>query len=114
MSRRSASSGVANPKVEALQKELADLKIAAIEASTVESSAEQVASHEFDKLGPNEQAAASLGVHPESWKPISFMNNKHYDQLKRANALDDDLARRIEAYRSIASGGAQAAVATAC
>lgn len=27
----------------------------------------------FDQLTPTEQSAASLGVHPDEWKPISFM-----------------------------------------
>ena len=31
------------------------------------------------------------------------MNNAHYDQLMKTNALDDNLARRIEAYRNVAS-----------
>ena len=30
------------------------------------------------------------------------MNNKHYDSLMKSNALDDNLARRIEAYRVVA------------
>ena len=38
-----------------------------------------------------------------TWKPIGFMNNAHYDQLMKTNALDDNLARRIEAYRNVAS-----------
>ena len=29
-------------------------------------------------------------------KPIGFLNNAHYDQLMKSNALDEDLARRIE------------------
>tara|TARA_Y100000817_G_scaffold187821_2_gene146784 strand:- start:2468 stop:2821 length:354 start_codon:yes stop_codon:yes gene_type:complete len=52
-------------------------------------------------LTPVEQAAGSLGVDPEAWKPIKFMNNAHYDSLLTANALDDNLARRIEAYRNV-------------
>lgn len=55
----------------------------------------------FDQLTPTEQAAASLGVDPNALKPISFMNNKHYESLIKANALDDNLARRIEAYRVV-------------
>ena len=50
----------------------------------------------FDRLTPCEQAAGSLGVHPEAWKPITFMNNHHYKNLIEANAIDDELARRIE------------------
>ena len=42
-------------------------------------------------------------MHPEAWKPIKFMNNSHFDTLIKANALDDTLARRIEAFRSVAA-----------
>ena len=57
----------------------------------------------FEKLNPVEQSAASLGVDPEAWKPIKFMNEAHFDALLKNNALDDALARRIEAFRSISS-----------
>ena len=60
-------------------------------------------SHEFDKLNPVEQSAASLGVNPASWKPIAFLNNGHYNQLIQANMLDDTLAQRIEVYRTVAA-----------
>jgi hypothetical protein len=53
---------------------------------------------EFEKLSPIEQSAASLGVHPDSFKPIAFLNNAHYQQLINANLLDDDLARRIQVF----------------
>lgn len=65
--------------------------------------------HNFDGLSPVEQSAANLGVNPDSWKPIQFLNNAHYQQLIEANMLDDDLARRIEAYRMVAAGGTTAA-----
>lgn len=58
---------------------------------------------QFDQLSGTEQAAGSLGVHPEAWKPIKFMNNAHYESLIKSNALDDDLARRIEAFRHVAA-----------
>jgi len=57
----------------------------------------------FEQLSGVEKAAGSLGVHPDSWKPIKFMNNAHYDQLMKANAIDDSLARRIEAFRHVAA-----------
>ena len=60
-------------------------------------------SAEFEKLTATEQSAASLGVNPNEWKPISFMNNGHYDQLRANNMLDGDLARRIEAYRVVST-----------
>lgn len=37
-----------------------------------------------------------------------FMNNAHFDTLLKNNALDDDLARRIEAFRSVASASEEA------
>ena len=58
---------------------------------------------QFDQLTATEQAAGSLGVHPEAWKPIKFMNNAHFKTLIDANALDDTLARRIQAFRTVAA-----------
>jgi len=72
-------------------------------AGVADVASQNVHCHEFDQLSPTEQSAASLGVNPSSWKPISFLNNKHYDALIKANMLDDSLARRIEAYRAVAS-----------
>ena len=137
--RRSTSSG--SPHVAQLQKELADLKNTATQAAidTVETPGLE-STISFDSLNENEKSAASLGVHPESWKPIvrsppcqsmpdhaspcqtmpvhtksltcacvfvcaieqGFMNNAHYDTLIKSNALDSDLARRIEAYKLVA------------
>lgn len=74
-------------------------------------------------------AIANLQVHPDSWRPIGFMNvraaleqhdmllfkhdlpltqcfvlqNAHYEQLRKTNALDDNLARRIDACTLAAS-----------
>ena len=89
-----------------LQKELKDLKETAIESAAADSIAAKspaVETPSFDSLSRTEQAAASLGVAPESWKPIAFMNNAHYQNLLNSNALDDTLARRIEAYKTVAS-----------
>ena len=102
MSRRAPASK--DTHVQALQKELQDLKQAATEIENTNAAADaEPNTAEFDRLNPTEQAAGSLGVHPESWKPISFMNASHYDNLIKANMLDDDLARRIEAYRTVAA-----------
>ena len=90
-----------------LRSELADLKV-----STNRMDCEVIstpASHEFDKLSSVEQSAASLGVNPDSWKPIAFLNNAHYTALTSANMLDDTLARRIEAYRFVATPSGVAA-----
>ena len=95
--------------VGALQSELKALKEAqqmtpcASTPSTSEGEPASGLKLTFDQLTPTEQAAASLGVDPNAYKPIAFMNNQHYDSLIRANALDDQLARRIEAYRVVAT-----------
>ena len=104
--RRGPTSG-APPHVEQLQKELGDLKstaVAANQADRLAASGAEAAptTPSFDQLSGTEKSAASLGVHPEAWKPIGFMNNAHYEQLMKSNALDDNLARRIEAYRTVA------------
>ena len=108
--RRPAQNG-SSPHVAQLQKELGDLKKASVAADVANNLAETGAetatsTPSFDSLNHTEKSAASLGVHPESWKPIGFLNNGHYDQLMKSNALDDDLARRIEAYRVVAEKSA--------
>ena len=96
----------ANEQVAALQKDLKYLKQAAanpivgLEDPSPETNAPKAAA--FDTLTNVEKSAASLGVHPDAWKPIAFMNNAHYTQLITSNALDGDLARRIESYRTVA------------
>ena len=87
----------------AVRRDLSDLKTTALEAnrldqvdSTVRPEGAEAAAA-YDQLAVHEQAAASLGVHPDALKPISFMNAGHYEQLRKSNALSDDLARRIEA-----------------
>lgn len=59
----------------------------------------------WNDLTPTEQSAASLGVEPDAWKPIEFMNTAHYSTLIKNNAIDSDLAKQLEAYKSVASGG---------
>ena len=107
MSRRAPTSNVTDHAM-AVQKGLSDLK----ETYQAQTRADNVAaampegatpSEAFDSLSNVEQSAASLGVHPDSWKPIGFMNASHYDTLLKSNALDDNLARRIEAYRTVAT-----------
>ena len=91
-----------------LRNELESLKTTAQQVEVAGAMAEQATVHidanqAFDNLTGAEQAAGSLGVHPEAWKPIKFMNNRHYAQLIASNALDDNLARRIEAFRHVAT-----------
>lgn len=94
-----------NAEVERLRADLDEMKRAAAQADNAVDVgacvADSTAEHEFDKLSPVEQSAASLGVAPGSFKPIEFLNNGHYKQLISANLLDDNLARRIEAYRVV-------------
>jgi hypothetical protein len=61
---------------------------------------------EFDKLTPTEQQAATLGVHPESFKPLSDLNNAHFEVLRQANALSPSLEAQIRAFRAVAEGSA--------
>ena len=49
-------------ELEALKKQTAVIEATAAPSDTV--------AHQFDKLNGTEQAAGSLGVHPEAWNPI--------------------------------------------
>lgn len=77
MSVRRASTGPSSAHATQLQKELGDLKATALaanaanglEASGAEASANAPS---FDSLSGTEKSAASLGVHPEAWKPIGY------------------------------------------
>ena len=91
-----------------IQKELADLKSTAEEAARADNVATAMPegaanTPSFEELSNVEQSAASLGVHPDAWKPIAFMNNAHHASLLKANALDETLARRIEAFRAVSA-----------
>jgi len=59
----------------------------------------------FEDLSHTEQACASLGVSPDQFRPLAFLNNGHYDQLIKSNMVDDNLVRRLEAYKIVASRG---------
>ena len=93
----------------AVRRDLQGLKETAQEANRLDNLDQTVrpdgteAAAAYDSLLPHEQAAASLGAHPDALKPIGFMNAAHYENLKKSNALSDDLARRIEAYKVVAS-----------
>jgi hypothetical protein len=66
MSRRVAPSG-SPPHVEQLQKELGQLKEAAIAANVADNAAAagaETAAPSFDSLSGAEKSAASLGIHP--------------------------------------------------
>jgi hypothetical protein len=55
----------------------------------------------WDDLSETEKSAASLGVGPDDWKPIAFMNTSHYETLLKKNVLAGPLAQKIEAFKEI-------------
>ena len=59
----------------------------------------------WESLSETEKSAASIGVAPDAWKPISFMNEAHYTELLKKNALDSRLTQQIEAFKTVASSG---------
>lgn len=59
----------------------------------------------WNDLTPTERSAASLGVDPNAWKPIGFLNTAHYDTLLKTNAIDEELAKKLEAFKKVSSGG---------
>lgn len=69
--------------------------IAAVRASTEQNQLT------WEQLTETEKSAASIGVSPDAWKPITFMNNAHYSELLRKNSLDGRLTQQIEAYKSV-------------
>ena len=106
MSRRVAP----DTRIAALQLELAQLREASLATDSalgqdVSAPSKESAGQAFEALNQTEQAAASLGVNPESWRPIGFLNQSHYNTLRKNNALDDTLVRRIEAFRAVALQG---------
>ena len=107
MSARKAEPNV-NEHAAAIQKGLADLK----ETYEAQNRADNIAasvpegetpSAAFDGLTPVEQSAASLGVHPDSWKPIGVMNSSPYDTQRKSHARADTRARRSQAVRNLAT-----------
>lgn len=95
-------------KTEQMRSELGDLEKVARQidrdANVEASGASKIdISAEFEKLTSTEQSAASLGVNPNEFRPIQFMNNAHYANLKANNMLGGDLARRIEAFRVVST-----------
>tara|TARA_B100000963_G_scaffold345948_1_gene350616 strand:+ start:936 stop:1211 length:276 start_codon:yes stop_codon:yes gene_type:complete len=58
----------------------------------------------FEDLTATEQSAATIGVHPEAWKPISWLNAGHYTELLKKNALAGRLTQQIEAFKQVAAG----------
>ena len=105
-----------NAYADTLRRDLAALKAAAgtvceeprttaLDTECCDKMASKVSSDgpTFDQLTPTEQAAGSLGVHPDALRPIAFMNAAHLDTLRKNNALDANLSAKIEAYRTVAT-----------
>jgi len=57
----------------------------------------------FEALSETEKSAATIGVSPDAWKPISWLNQGHYTELLRKNALGGRLTQQIEAFKTVAS-----------
>lgn len=47
-----------------------------------------------------QDAASKLNVDPNALKPIGWLNEAHYVQLYKKNALEENFARQIEAFRA--------------
>jgi len=111
MSLRNDTTTVASPSVVAVRNGLNAMRAAEIQAQrdaelrTEVTSGPSEAGLRFQDLSPTERSAASLGVDPSDWKPISFLNTSHYSTLLKSNVLDGPLAQKIEAYKSVAAGG---------
>ena len=54
------------------------------------------AAPDFAGLSEPEKSAALIGVAPDAWKPISWLNQGHYGELLRKNALAGRLTQQIE------------------
>lgn len=60
----------------------------------------------FDQLTTTEQQAASLGVHPDAFRPLAELNKQHFESLRKANALDPQLESNIRAFQAVSEGRA--------
>jgi len=57
----------------------------------------------FDQLTEVEKSAATIGVSPEAWRPIGWMNEAHYGELLKNNVLAGRLTQQIEAFKTVAA-----------
>ena len=57
----------------------------------------------FDQLSELEKSAATIGVSPEAWRPIGWMNEAHYGELLKNNVLGGRLTQQIEAFKTVAA-----------
>ena len=87
--------------VEKMRNEIESLKQAQVAISATQAGSPL----SFDDLSHTEQACASLGVGPEEFRPLGWLNNGHFDALLKNNQMDDTLVRRLEAYKVVAERG---------
>ena len=89
MSVRSTSKRVGATHAEKLRTDIDTFRTATVAAAAVE--------HDitFDSLTETEKSAALIGVNPDDWKPIAFMNDAHYTTLLKKNALGGRLTQQI-------------------
>ena len=59
---------------------------------------------DFESLTETERNAATIGVAPDAWKPINWLNQGHYGELLRNNALSGRLTQQIESFKLVSSG----------
>lgn len=74
---------------------------AASERALEISAAAEGACLSMEELNETERSAATIGVSPDAWKPIGWMNASHYHTLLTGNALGGRLAQQIEAYKTV-------------
>jgi hypothetical protein len=48
----------------------------------------------FEELTETEKSAATIGVSPDEWKPIGWMNEAHYGELLKNNVLAGRLTQQ--------------------
>ena len=60
---------------------------------------------QFEQLSETEKSVATMGISPDEWKPIAFMNEAHYGTLLEKNLLGSRLTQQIEAYKAVAQQG---------
>lgn len=97
--RSTVNTGAAQRGMHPLRVEIEAMRAAQIDADErVDTGAELT----LDELNETERSAATIGVSPDAWKPISFMNTAHYSTLLKKNVLDGRLTQQIESFKLVA------------
>ena len=86
-----------------LAAELDSMREQAMAMNTAAVNDEVVITNEMAGLNETERSAASLGVHPESFRPIGFLNTAHYQSLLKSNAIGGRLAQQLESYKLVSA-----------